>query len=193
MEFIKYTKKLNEIALNKQNEKETEILNEEDIIKAITYLNYMLIEDTGDCLIFLSALNLCNAYVKQNNSKITYSFKKCIEYFLEIINYKNIKDLYVYKNKNNGTLFIFQIGEIQFSFHDEKLVEINEQYIKELSWDGIKKQKCAKTLFEQAINNNVRTTNKTYRGKNLKEKVEKTLENYKEKKIDIKDLLILKI
>ena len=65
MEFIKYTKKLNEIALNKQKETEPELLNEEDIIKAITYLNYILIEDTGDCLIFLSALNLCNAYVKQ--------------------------------------------------------------------------------------------------------------------------------
>lgn len=193
MEFIKYTKKLNEIALNKQNEKETEVLNEEDIIKAITYLNYMLIEDTGDCLIFLSALNLCNAYVKQNNSKITYSFKKCIEYFLEIINYKNIKDLYVYKNKNNGTLFIFQIGEIQFSFHDEKLVEINEQYIKELSWDGIKKQKCSKTIFDLAIENKIRVTNKTYRNQDLHEKVLKTIENYKQEKSDINDLIALKI
>ena len=193
MKFIKYTKKLNEIALNKQNEKETEILNEEDIIKAITYLNYMLIEDTGDCLIFLSALNLCNAYVKQNNSKITYSFKKCIEYFLEIINYKNIKDLYIYKNKDKGTLFIFQIGEIQFSFHDEKRVEISKQYIKRLSWDGIKKQKCAKSIFNSVINNKSRTTNKTFRGKNLNDKVEKTLENYRQNKLNIKDLLILKL
>ena len=193
MEFIKYTKKLNEIALSKQKEIQSELLNEEDIIKAITYLNYMLIEDTGDCLIFLSALNLCNAYVKQNNSKITYSFKKCIEYFLEIINYKNIKDLYVYKNKNNGTLFIFQIGEIQFSFHDEKPVEINERYIKELSWDGIKKQKCSKTIFNLAIENKIRVTNKTYRNQDLQEKILKTLENYKQEKSDINDLIAVKI
>ena len=193
MEFINYTKKLNEIAINKQNENEPELLTEEDIIKAITYLNYMLIEDTGDCLIFLSALNLCNAYVKQNNSKITYSFKKCIEYFLEILNYRNIKDLYIYKSKNNGTLFIFQIGNIQFSFHDEKIVEINAKYLRNLSWDGIRKQKCAKTIFESAINNKIRVTNKTFRGENLQEKVFKTIENYKLSKTNIKDLIVIKI
>jgi len=193
MEFIKYNKKLNEIALSKQKETQLELLDEEDAIKAITYLNHMLIEDTGDCLIFLSALNLCNAYVKQNNSKITYSFKKCIEYFLEVVNYKNIKDLYVYKDKNNGTLFIFQIGEIQFSFHDEKPVEINKQYIKELSWDGIKKQKCSKTIFNSSIENKIRVTNKTYRNQNLHEKVLKTLENYKQEKTDINDLIAVKI
>ena len=193
MEFINYTKRLNEIALSKQKETESELLTEEDIIKAITYINNMLIEDSGDCLIFLSSLNLCNAYVKQNNSKITYSFKKCIEYFIEILNYKNIKDLYICKIKNNGTLFIFQIGEIQFSFHDEKTVEINKQYIKELSWDGIKKQKCAKTIFNSAINNKIRVTNRTYRNQDLDEKISKTIENYKKEKNNINDLIAEKI
>ena len=193
MEFINYTKKLNETAKEKQKESHPELLTEEDIIKAITYINNMLIEDTGDCLIFLSALNLCNAYVKQNNSKISYSFKKCIEYFIEVLNYRNIKDIHVCKVKNNGTLFIFQIGEIQFSFHDEKPVNINERYTKELSWDGIKKQKCAKTIFESAINNKKRITNKTYRNQNLDEKIFKTIENYKQEKTDINDLLAVKI
>lgn len=193
MEFINYTKRLNEIALSKQKEVEPELLTEEDIIKAITYINNMQIEDTGDCLIFLSALNLCNAYVKQNNSKITYSFKKCIEYFIEVLNYRNIKDIYISKIKNNGTLFIFQIGEIQFSFHDEKPVDINKQYIKELSWDGIKKQKCAKTIFNSAINNKIRVTNKTYRNQDLDEKISKTIENYKQEKNDINNLIAVKI
>ena len=193
MEFINYTKKLNQIAKIKQKETYSELLTEEDIIKAITYINNMLIEDTGDCLIFLSALNLCNAYVKQNKSKITYSFKKCIEYFIEILNYRNIKDLYINKIKNNGTLFIFQIGEIQFSFHDEKPVNINEKYKKELSWDGIKKQKCAKTIFNSAINNKIRVTNKTYRNQNLDEKISKTIENYKQEKNNIKELTAVKI
>ena len=73
------------------------------------------------------------------------------------------------------------------------MVEINEKYLKELSWDGIKKQRCAKSIFDSAINNKLRTTNKTFRGKDLTEKVEKTLENYKQNKIDIKDLLVLKL
>lgn len=191
MDFLNYTKKLNELAINLQEE--TEIIEEEDIIKAVTYLNNMVLEDTGDILIFLSALNLCNTYVKQNNSKITYSFKKCIEYILDVLNYKNINDIYIDKNKNNGTLFIFQIGYIQFSFHDEKKVEINKKYLKELNWDGVRKQKCAKSLFNATINNKLRVTNKTFRGHNLEQKVFKTLENYHLEKNQFKELITIKL
>ena len=191
MEFLNYTKELNKLAKSLQDENEK--IEEEDIIKAVSYLNNIYIDNTGDCLIFLSALNLCNTYVKQNNSKIGYSFKKGIKYLIDILNYRDIKDLYIDSNKNNGTLFVFQIGDIQFSFHDEKKTEINEKYKKELSWDGIKKQKCAKSLFYSAINNNLCVTNKTYRGKNLKEKVAKEFENYKKETTDIKDLITIKL
>lgn len=191
MEFINYTKELNQLAIDHQEE--IEPILEEDIIKAIAYLNNIYIDDTGDCLIFLAALNLCNAYVKQNNSQISYSFKKGIEYILDILNYKTIDDIYVNQIKNNGTLFIFQIGHIQFSFHDEKTVSINERYLKNLSWDEVKKQKCAKSIFNSAINNEMRVTNKTFRGKNLREKIAKTIENYQLSKSNLKDLMKLKI
>ena len=191
MEFINYTKELNELAKSLQTE--NEIITDEDIIKAVTYINNMIIEDTGDCLIFLSSLNLCNTYVKQNNSKIGYTFKKCIEYLIDILNYKNIKDLQICKSNNNGTLFIFQVGHIQFSFHDEKKVEINEKYLSDLTWDGIKKQKCAKTIFNSTINNKIRTTNKTFRNHNLEEKVNKTLENYQLEKNSINELISVKL
>lgn len=191
MNFLEYTKKLNKLAIEHQEEQE--LIDEEDVVKAITYINNMLIEDIGDCLIFLAALNLCNAYVKQNNSKITYTFKKCIEYILDILNYKHIDDIFINKSKNNGTLFIFQIGAIQFSFHDEKIVHINEKYLKDLSWDGVRKQKCAKSIFNSVINNKIHVTNKTFRGKNLHEKVEKTLQSYKLEKTNISDLLAVKL
>ena len=128
MGFINYTKKLNEIAINKQKEKESELLTEEDIIKAITYLNYMLLEDTGDCLIFLSALNLCNAYVKQNNSKITYSFKKCIEYFIDTINNRDIKDIYI----NLGIFFFVMFLYIKEYFKEEDNSSLKDD------WNSIK-------------------------------------------------------
>lgn len=191
MEFLNYTKELNKIATSLQEE--SELISEEDIVKAVAYLNNIYIEDTGDCLIFLSALNLCNTYVKQTNSKIGYSFKKGIKYLIDILNYRNIKDISISRSKNNGTLYLFQLGNIQFSFHDEKIVEINEKYLKDLSWDGIKKQKCAKSIFYSAINNKIRVSNKTYRGKDLKEKVNKLLSNYKEEKTNIKDLITLKL
>lgn len=191
MNFIKYTKELNELA--KTLQKEQEIISEEDIVKAVAYLNNIYIDDTGDCLIFLSALNLCNTYVKQTNSKIGYSFKKGIKNFIDTINYRDIKDLYISRSKDKGTLYLFQVGEIQFSFHDEKMVEIKETYLKELSWDGIRKQKCAKTIFYSTINNEIRVTDKTYRGKSLKEKVSKTLKKYNQEKNNIKDFITLEL
>lgn len=191
MDFLNYTKKLNDLAISLQEENET--ISDEDIVRAITYLNNIYIEDSGDCLIFLSSLNLCNTYVKQTNSKISYSFKKGIKHIIDILNQRYITDIYINRNKNNGTLYIFQVGNIQFSFHDEKIVEIDEKYLKDLTWDGVKKQKCAKSIFNSAIDNKIRVTNKTYRGKDLKEKVEKTLENFQTEKTNIEELLALEI
>ena len=187
MKFLEYTKELNELVINFGDKEE--IIDEEDLIKAIFYMNNMYIDDTGDCLIFLSALNLCNSYVKQDKSRIGYTFKKGIEYIINVLNYRDIKDIYVGNSNNNGNLYIFQIGDIQFSFHDEKKVEINEKYLKDLSWDGVRKQKCAKYIFEMAIKNEIRVTNKTYRGNQLNKKLDETLENYRMKKIKIEDLL----
>ena len=125
MEFLEYTKEINQLAIDLQDNEEEIML--EDIIKAIFYINNMYINDTGDCLIFLAALNLCNAYVKYDRKNIGYSFKKGIQYLIEVLNNRDIKDIYVNKTNNDGNLYLFQIGEIQFSFHDEKNVFINEK------------------------------------------------------------------
>ena len=186
MEFLEYTKDLNKLAIQLQDDKE--IINDEDIIKAIYYLNNMYIGDTGDCLIFLASLNLCHAYVKNNKDKISYTFKKGISYILDVLNYRDIDDIYINCCNDKGNLYIFQIGDIQFSFHDEKKVEIKDRYLKELSWDGVRKQKCAKAIFESSINNKLRVSNVTYRGKNLDDKIQEVLENYKIGKYRFEDL-----
>lgn len=187
MNFLEYTKKLNDLAVNYQ--KEPEEIDDIDIAKAIYYLNNIYIEQIGDCLIYLSSLNLCNTYVKQTKSKIGYRFKKGIEYFIDILNHKQIDNIYINCTNNNGMLYIFQIGNIQFSFHDEKKVEINDKYLKDITWDGIKKQPCAKSIFNSVIQNKIQVTNKTYRGKNLEEKIKRTEENYKDGKITIEELI----
>ena len=153
----------------------------------------MYIDDTGDCLIFLAAINLCNAYVKYDRNNIGYSFKKGIKYIIDVLNNRNISDIYVSKVSNNGKLYLFQVGEIQFSFHDEKDVLVDEKYIRNLTWDGVRKQKCAKVIFNSVVNNKLRFTNVTFRGRNLSEKLNKILDNYRNKKIDVKDLLVVKI
>lgn len=150
MNIKTFTKKINDKAIKLQSI--TETIEEKDINIALENLNHLKINNLYDCLIYLASINLCNAYVKQVNSKIGYSFKKYIKTFIETINNLEIPNLYINKTNNNGTLYIFQIENIQFSFHDEKDVEINEKYKKEITWDGIKKQKCAKTIFYLIIN-----------------------------------------
>lgn len=191
MEFLNYTKELNALAINSQDIVEN--ISEEDLIRAIFYLNNMYINDTGDCLIFLACLNLCNTYVKYDRNKIGYSFKKGIEYIIEVLNNRDIKDIYVNCTKSDGQVYIFQIGNVQFSFHDEKDVFIDSKYVKDLSWDGVRKQKCAKAIFESVVNNKLRVTGKTYRGKLLDEMLDKTIDNYKNDKVDIRDLLVFKM
>lgn len=191
MEFLDYTKKLNDLVINYQGDKE--VISDDDIIKAMFYLNNMYVLDTGDCLIYLSALNLCNTYVKQDNSKIGYTFKKGIKNIIDILNNRDIKDIYINCSNNDGKLYLFQIGDIQFSFHDEKKLEINEKYIKELSWDGVRKQKCAKLIFNSTTDNKIRVTNKTYYGNNLDEVFEKMLMDYRNDKINFEDLIRFKL
>lgn len=191
MDFSKYTDKLNKYVLSNQIEKE-EVL-EEDIIMAISYINNIDINDCGDCLIFLSAINLCNAYVKQDNSKIGYYFKKCVTKFIEVLNEKDISNIYVNRVSDKNTLYIFQVSNIQFSFHDEKKVDINNKYNKKLKWDGIRKQNCAKTIFLSAINNNINVSNKAKDGSDLNMKIANILDNYYKEIVDIQDLLIIRI
>lgn len=188
MSFLKYTDELNNMAIKLQGVKE-EIL-ESDLVRAIGYLNNIYIKDIGDCLIFLSALNLCNAYVKENKSKFSYYFKMGIEYLIDILNYNYVDGIYINTSKNNGNLYIFQVGNIQFSFHDEKRVIINDRYLKELSWDGVRKQNCAKSIFESAINNKILVSNMTFRGKDLDKKVSRLVNNYKSGKIKIDDIRV---
>lgn len=188
MNFLEYTNELNKLAISLENVNEE--ISEEDLVMAITYLNNIYIKDIGDVLIFLSALNLCNAYVKKNKNKFSYSFKKRIEYIIDVLNYNQVDNIYINTCKNNGNLYIFQVGNVQFSFHDEKRVLINQKYLKELEWDGVRKQNCAKSIFYSAIDNKNCVTNMTFRGKNLFEKVSKTLENYKDGKINIDDMRV---
>ena len=188
MSFLEYTKELNDNAIGLSNSKE--VILEEDLVRAIGYLNNIYIKDIGDCLIFLSALNLCNAYVKNNKSKFSYYFKMGIEILIGILNCNYVEGIYISTSKNNGNLYIFQVGNIQFSFHDEKNVLIDDRYIKELSWDGVRKQNCAKSIFESSINNKICVSNMTFRGKKLDDKVSRLVDNYKCGKIKIDDIKV---
>lgn len=184
--LINFTKELNEYAKNNNT---NEIIDKEDLILAIFYLNNLFIETEEDVLIFLSSLNLCNAYIKQNKDNITYSFKKGISTLIKIVNEYKFNNLKIYTTNNIGNLYIFQLGYIQFSFHDERKEDINEYYYQELKWDGIKKQTCAKTLFNKIINNELFKQAITMQGENIYNKSNELLTSYKNNKISFEDII----
>ena len=178
---------LNEYAKNYHGE--TEIITEEDIIKAIYYIDNLFINNELDVLIYLSALNLCNSYAKQIDNHDIYKFKKDIATLINIINERNVPNVHVCETNNNGNLYIFQVSNIQFSFHDEKKVTINEAYHKDMTWDGIRKQPCAKTLFDKSINNNLATRCITTTGKPITVLVNKLIEDYHNKILTFDEII----
>ena len=184
--LINFTKELNEYAKNNTT---IEIITKEDLILAIYYINNIFIENEEDVLLFLSALNLCNAYIKQNKDNISYSFKKGIVTLIKIVNEYKFNNLKIYTTNNNGNLYLFLLGNIQFSFHDERKVEINEYYYQELKWDGIRKQTCAKTIFSKIINNDIFKQALTMQGENIYEKSKELLDSYKNNKITFEDII----
>ena len=181
------TRALNEYAKNYQGE--NEIIGEDDIIKAAYYLNNLYIASESDVLIFLTALNLCNSYAKQIKDHDIYKFKKDIATIIEILNNKDIQNIHICETKDKGNLYIFEIGHIQFSFHDEKHIAIGNNYQKDMVWDNIKKQPCAKTLFNAVIDSPLTNEAITRAGEPIKPLIGKIVRDYHDKLLTFEEII----
>ena len=182
-----FTKALNDYA--KEHNSEFEDILEDDFIKAIYYIDNLYISNEWDVLTFLSCLNLCNAYAKEFKNHNVYKFKKDIATIIEILNDHHIPNIKMCKTEDKGTLYIFEIANIQFSFHDEKDVVIDEYYKKDLKWDGIRKQLSASTIFNNCIDNKNTVRQVTTMGKPIKLLVNKLLEDYHKKIITFEEIM----
>ena len=185
--FLKLTNDLNEYAKN--NQEVYDYMQEEDIIKAIYYLDNIAINNEMDVLIFLLAMNLCNAYAKKVDNHIIYKFKKEIGTIINVLNNKKINNVKICNIIDKGSLYIFKIGNIQFSFHDQKKIDIDEYYHEDMIWDGIKKQPCALSLFNMGINDELNNNTITRFGDNIKIMLSKLLDDYHNNKITSSDII----
>lgn len=186
-----YTCKVNEMCRSLQ-ETEKEYVSDDIVFEAMTIIKNMRIEDAGDVLLYCAAMNLVNTYVKQKNSMLGYGFKRNIHYMTSILLNLDIDDVYI-DYQDVESLLVVQIYQIQFSFHyirkkDEIISLCNSRHHKNLVWDGIRKQKCAVTLYTTVRENEIRTCNLTFRGKSLQSKVVKSVGLYYEGKISFADL-----
>lgn len=185
--MFELTSELNEYA--KKYNSANEIIDKEDIIKAIYFIDNLYIDNEIDVLVFLLSLNLCNAYAKQIDNHDIYKFKKDIATLIKIINERNIPNLKVCTTNDKGNLYIFEVGNIQFSFHDEKQVDINNFYYQEMKWDGIRKQPCAKTLFNKCLDNEITNNMKNMTGELIKPNIEKLINNYHDNKLSFEEII----
>ena len=175
-EFNIFTNVLNEYA--NDYKKEPEEISEDDFIKAIYYLDNLYIGNEWDVLTYLSSLNLCNAYAKKMDDHDVYKIKKDIGTLIDILNDHHIPNIKMCMTKDKGNMYIFKVGNIQFSFHDEKVLEIDEYYQEEMKWDGVKKQACASTIFNNCAYNKHANTQITTMGKPITILINKLIEDY---------------
>jgi hypothetical protein len=177
------------------NIKEKEVISDIDVVKAYSILYHALVLNENDVYLFLSCINLLSTYAKQNKKKISYSFKSRIFFLNELLAYndfKNIKVSYFYTKSQS--LYMVMVNDVQFSFHnviiEKGAWDLLKKYQAQLSWDGIRKQMCAKTVFDVALSKN-NLTKQTRDYEDLMEFLDKKVEDFNKGliKIDKKGLV----
>ena len=159
-----------------------EIIAEEDIVKAMILLNLISYQKIADVFLGCAAINLVNSYVKQDNPKLGYNFKRhLIELLKGVEDINQPKTIQIdYDNRNNQQILMIVIWNFQFSY---KFIRYSEQIKKlqspkVLEWDGLRKQPYAKTIFDFALSSPF-ITQETLGGNNLMQKLNDEVELYK--------------
>ncbi len=140
-------------------ESEKEHVTIEDATLAYTIIKDIRYKDVPDFYLGSASLNLLNTYVKQKDSLIDYRFKKYTKKLIETLANSNIEGIKMDLQIDKGMrLLMIQLhDEMQFSFHrpsiDNELFEkLHKKSIEGgLTFDGIRKQRCANTVFHNAL------------------------------------------
>lgn len=158
-DFVFLTEKFNEKFLACQN-LQKESVSDDEVVRALSYIEWLDISRLEDCFLFCAALNLCNTYVKQQGRKIDYSFKLKLPRLLKAVVNKKIDGiLFDFQKDKRTSLLIVQIGKVQFSFHSvrsDEIIEILDKHKElksQIEWDGIRKQMCSVSVFDIAEKN----------------------------------------
>ena len=182
----------NELYKSIENQEVIDII---DVVKAYAILYHAQVNNTYDIYLFLACINLLNTYVKQNKKAISYSFKSRIFFINELLAHNDFSDVKVnYLFSKKEQLYMFMVFDVQFSFHgiiiEKGIWDMLKKYQSQFSWDGIRKQKCAKTVFDTILKKN-EITALTRDFRNLFEYLDEIVKRFEngEVKIDKKGLV----
>ena len=147
-----YCENLNELCARNQTVKE--VVSREEADRAMAYAKEMPLVQAGDVLLFCSAINLMNTYVKQGNKKtFGYFFKGYVPRLLERLEERPMEGVrFCNQIDGRNALTMVEVCGVQFSFHcvPGTRKRLSDETI---PWDGIRKQMCASTLFAMAERN----------------------------------------
>lgn len=168
---------------------EVEVVSINDCIKAYEILYHFMIKNEYDIYLFCAAINLLNTFVKQNKKRISYSFKSRVFFLVKILIENDFENVFVdYKRSKAESLLLIQVLGVQFSFHGiifkDDSWHLLQKYARQISWDGIRKQKCAVTAFSIALNNPNRT-NETREFKDMNLFIDEVLKKYENNEIEL--------
>lgn len=154
------TNKMNQIVLEKIKAGEREYVSHMQADEALNIVKRLRITTQYEVLLFCAAMNLLNTYVKQSDRRFGYFFKSYINHLFIALTRNDIKgitvsfDIEISKKNQANAYVIVQIEDIQFSFHQIKMsdealdLKLNSDVVKNLVFDGIRKQMCASSIFK---------------------------------------------
>lgn len=147
--FKTFCKNLNDLCVSMQVSKET--VDRVEAERALAYAKTMDFKGAGDVLLFCASVNLMNTYVKQPGCrKFGYSFKANVPRVVDYIRSHPVDGVRCnVQMDGKNSLTIVEICGVQFSFHCVQGVKPHKGG-NPIKFDGIRKQKCAITLFKLA-------------------------------------------
>ncbi len=156
-----FLNELNKFCLAHQDTRE--IVSEDIKNDALEIINKMIPKTFDECLLYASALNALNAYIKKDNGvqgdRISYFFKEYVgTRLIKGIIDNNVECFMYYTKHNNMDVIYLLFDKIMFSFHRVSLSEEIQESVKAYSkyriveYDGIRKQMVAASVFKRIKN-----------------------------------------
>lgn len=123
-------------------------------IEALAYVKTLRIKSIEDALLFMTSANSVNKYIKIDPKfKKLYNFKEDIFFAADILAAGKIpKVTYGFHHDEGvGRVLVIQIGEIQFSFHDDRKLDKyqNLSADQNLTWREVRLQPHSKFVYEE--------------------------------------------
>ena len=181
MRFEEFVKQAQEKFKSLQDEKK-EVVKEETAVKAFAILKNISYLTAADFYIGSACVNTLNTYVKQDDSKIGYSFKSELLNLISCLYQHPQPGVLIDKQSDKHmTLLVIQFyGQVQFSFHGvqvspewEEIARKENAEFGTIQWDGVRKQRCAETVFQSAMDAIPYSTNQWILGSGFQTDIDK--------------------